>query len=153
MSISKRISDIIEYTKLTQKEFADAIEVNPSKISHILTGRNGPSLEIISQIKSKFTELSWDWIVFGTGKMIQSITEKENLNTEKKEEEKKIPPLPDLFTMINEDGFSNDQEINKNRKTINNSQPLGNVEEKNNITTIKKIVIFYNNGKFESYEP
>lgn len=157
MSINKRISDIIEYTKLTQKEFADAIDANPSKISHILTGRNGPSLEIISQIKSKFTELSWDWIIFGTGDMLQPIAEKKTANTEIKEQKKNAPPLPpNLFTMIN-DNFSEEIKNEKdfdisNENFISHSQTLGNVE-KNNTITIKKIVIFYDNGKFESYDP
>lgn len=159
MSIHNRISKIIEYTQLTQKEFADAIDTNPSKISHILNERNGPSLEIVSQIKTRFPEINWDWIVFGKGEMLQS----EEKSEEKKEiinekEQKEIPtPLPNLFSMIDdnfEERIDTSSEFNistniKEETTISDSQPLENVEKIN----IKKIVIFYDNGKFECYEP
>lgn len=155
MSIHNRISKIIEYTQLTQKEFADAIDTNPSKISHILNERNGPSLEIVSQIKTRFPEINWDWIVFGKGEMLQSEEKKEIIN---EKEQKEIPtPLPNLFSMIDdnfEERIDTSPEFNistniKEETTISDSQPLENVEKIN----IKKIVIFYDNGKFECYEP
>jgi plasmid maintenance system antidote protein VapI len=58
MEFNDRITKVIEYTELTPAEFAEEIGVQRSSISHIISGRNKPSLDFISKIKTKFPELN-----------------------------------------------------------------------------------------------
>jgi len=178
MSLNERISKVIEYSKLSSSEFADEIDVQRSSISHITSGRNKPSLEFIIKIKSRFPEILWDWLVNGDGEMlISELPETENISGEEIAEEKTKPTsLPDLFTMMNNDedfGVEEKQseEIpvaresdiphqSKVQEKISDSQPLEKKNEQiinqvieNQTHKIKRIVLFYENGKFESFEP
>lgn len=182
MSLNERISKVIEYSGLTPSEFADEIDVQRSSISHVTSGRNKPSLEFIIKIKSRFPEILWDWLVTGEGEMLKSelpeIHETEMKAPELNEEEKSKPTsLPDLFTMMNEDedfgaeeseiespkepsGESFIPSRSQAEEKIADSQRLESFIPQNTFqnaenkgVAIKRIVIFYENGKFESFEP
>jgi DNA-binding XRE family transcriptional regulator len=175
MSLNERISKVIEYSNFTPSEFADEIDVQRSSISHITSGRNKPSLEFIIKIKSRFPEILWDWLINGDGEMLKSdepLIEKEETD----EEKTKPTSLPDLFTLIDDDNFgiteSEDRVLKQSSREsdiqhqdtveekINDSQRLEKSNEEvinqaigNQLHKIKRIVLFFENGKFESYEP
>lgn len=170
MNLNERISKIISYSELSSSEFADEIDVQRSNISHITSGRNKPSLDFLIKIKERFPELQWDWLIKGEGEMIKTIEE------EIIPEKPKPTPLPDLFSLIADENFGitekedkvskpvfpesnisvqvpekekiSDSQRLEFRETQNYSQPTENQESK-----IKRIVWFYENGKFESFEP
>lgn len=54
---------------MTQQEFAETIKVAPATLSSIFTGRTAPSLKIVEAIKSRFPDISTDWLMFGRGAM------------------------------------------------------------------------------------
>lgn len=54
---------------MTQQEFAENIKVAPATLSSIFTGRTAPSLKIVDAIKSRFPDISTDWLLFGRGAM------------------------------------------------------------------------------------
>jgi len=175
MSLNERISKVIEYSGFTPSEFADEVDVQRSSISHVTSGRNKPSLEFIIKIKSRFPEILWDWLVNGDGEMLKSGLP----DTEEQTPEEKLKPtsLPDLFTMMNDDeDFGTEESENtvifespsesvktyqsKANEKITDSQRLEKPKEEiinqiidNQQNKIKRIVIFYENGKFESFEP
>ena len=178
MSLNERISKVIEYSNLSPSEFADEIDVQRSSISHITSGRNKPSLEFIIKIKSSFPEILWDWLVTGEGEMLKSeLPDVQSTSEEKPEDEKGKPtPLPDLFTMMKDDeDFGTEEETDVLKESpresfipppyrslgnISDSQRLENTNDKilnqvigNQENKIKRIVLFYENGKFESFEP
>ena len=64
-----RIRKIIESQHMTQQEFAETIKVAPATLSSIFTGRTAPSLKIVEAIKSRFPDISTDWLMFGRGAM------------------------------------------------------------------------------------
>lgn len=64
-----RIKKIIESQHMTQQEFAETIKVAPATLSSIFTGRTAPSLKIVEAIKSRFPDISTDWLMFGRGAM------------------------------------------------------------------------------------
>ena len=67
-----RIAHIIRAQNLTAAEFALRLGIQPSNISHLLSGRNNPSLDFVKKLKETFPEYSLDWIVFGRGPMTVS---------------------------------------------------------------------------------
>jgi transcriptional regulator with XRE-family HTH domain len=62
-----RIAHIIRAKNLTAAEFALRLGIQPSNISHLLSGRNNPSLDFIKKLKETFPEYNLDWIIFGRG--------------------------------------------------------------------------------------
>lgn len=67
-----RIAHIIRAKNLTAAEFAAQLGIQPSNVSHLLAGRNNPSLDFVRKLKETFPEYSMDWIVMGTGPMTVS---------------------------------------------------------------------------------
>lgn len=178
MNINERFTKILQYSGFSSSEFADEIDVQRSSISHILSGRNKPSLEFIVKIKNRFPEINWDWIILGNGEMLKNETSStsENNSTENIES-------PDLFTLIDED-YKNEIFVQENiqkeiqresdksfpsprKENLSDSQRLEvqeniseiqnavnqNIIEKSSESKIKRIVFFYENGKFETFEP
>lgn len=56
----------------TATQFAEEIGVQKSGISHILSGRNNPSLDFVQKILQRFPEVNMEWLVLGKGSMINS---------------------------------------------------------------------------------
>lgn len=63
----KRLEKIIHYYGLSASAFAEKIDVQRSSISHILSGRNKPSLEFVMKILSSFPEVDLYWLLNGKG--------------------------------------------------------------------------------------
>ena len=54
---------------MTAAQFADKIGISPSSLSHILSGRNNPSLEVVMKIHKACDYISLDWLLYGEGEM------------------------------------------------------------------------------------
>lgn len=67
--MENRIQKIIDKQGISLNAFAQEIGVNRSTVSHILTGRNKPSVEVLQKILKRFPELSTDWLLLGNGGM------------------------------------------------------------------------------------
>ena len=63
--IKDRIAHIIRAKNLTATQFAEMMQIQPSNVSHLLSGRNKPSLDFLIKLKDVFPEYSFDWIILG----------------------------------------------------------------------------------------
>ena len=63
----ERIKEIIEREGMAQSQFADYIGVNRPTLSHILAGRNNPSMEVVMKIHHKFPKINLLWLLDGIG--------------------------------------------------------------------------------------
>ena len=90
-----RIAHIIRAKNLTAAEFALRLGIQPSNISHLLSGRNNPSLEFVKKLKETFPEYSLDWVIFGRGPITVSepFTEPAPIAKETPPDEPKEPEL------------------------------------------------------------
>ena len=133
-----RIAHIMRSKNLKATDFAALLGIQPSGVSHILSGRNKPSLDFVKKIKETFPEYNLDWIIFGTGPMTTSEPYKEAFKESQKEDQSKA----DLYTLDQD----NDEEISV--------PPFDStVEEEVLQNGIKSIVVFYDDGTFESFSP
>jgi transcriptional regulator with XRE-family HTH domain len=87
-----RIILVLKTQNLTSSQFADEIGVQRSSISHILSGRNNPSLEFVTKILKRFPDINSEWILFGKGSMYRH---SEMIN---KDEKRVLPQQADLFS-------------------------------------------------------
>lgn len=133
---AERLNKIMDYYELSAAMFADKIEVQRSSISHILSGRNKPSLDFVLKILKEFPEVELYWLLNGVGsfpKEVQKI-------------KPKVPSTPvDLFSEeLENEPIIKVSEKNESTTSINNT--IGNKE-------IDRIVIFYKDGTFKNYLP
>ncbi|WP_282160642.1 helix-turn-helix domain-containing protein [Ulvibacterium marinum] len=64
---TKRLRKLLRYYDLSASAFADRIGVQRSSISHLLTGRNKPSLDFILKVNDTFPEVDLYWFLKGKG--------------------------------------------------------------------------------------
>ena len=64
-SLITRIKVLMEQHELNASSFAEMIGVQRSSISHVLSGRNKPSLEFLAKIEATFDEVSFEWLLKG----------------------------------------------------------------------------------------
>ena len=67
--MKERIAQIIQKEDMTAAQFAEKIGISPSSLSHILSGRNNPSLEVVMKIHKACDYISLDWLLYGEGQM------------------------------------------------------------------------------------
>lgn len=70
--MDSRLQQFLNAENMTQAELADRIGVARASVSHILAGRNKPSLEMIQKLSESFPALNLDWFINGNGKMYKS---------------------------------------------------------------------------------
>lgn len=63
--IKDRLAHILRAKNMTATQFAELMEIQPSNVSHLLNGRNKPSLDFLIKLKEVFPEYSFDWIIMG----------------------------------------------------------------------------------------
>ncbi|MEP1488260.1 MAG: helix-turn-helix transcriptional regulator [Algibacter sp.] len=64
---AKRLKKVIEYYGESASSFAEKISAQRSSISHILSGRNKPSLDFVLKVLSTFPEVELYWLLNGKG--------------------------------------------------------------------------------------
>ncbi|MFP4557437.1 MAG: helix-turn-helix domain-containing protein [Bacteroidales bacterium] len=128
--MEKRLQQLIEREGVHPSKFAELIGVQRSSISHILSGRNKPSFDMISNILKKIPRVNPDWLLLGNGSMYRQVVQ------------------TSIFDTINEkmEPAANDQQD----KVAKNPKPSENpLSEK----SIERVLVFYNDKTFKEYIP
>jgi len=121
---AKRLSIIMDFYQLSAALLADKIEVQRSSISHLLSGRNKPSLDFVLKILKTFPEVELYWLLNGVGTFPKKSILKSNQDT------------PTLFS-------------NEKKSTVEKKFPIKTTLE--NPKEIERIVIFFKDGSFKNY--
>jgi transcriptional regulator with XRE-family HTH domain len=143
--MKERILEFLRYENKSSAQFAEEIGVQPSGISHILSGRNNPSLDFVMKMLDKYSDLSVDWLLFGKGKMY------------------KTPPMHSLFdeNMAGSGDISSGFQ-DRNHSTHISEQRESKTEKQLSVfsgregekgPSVVKIVWFYEDKSFIEYYP
>ena len=122
---TKRLKIIIEHYNISAAILAEKMSVQRSSISHILSGRNKPSLDFVMKILKSFPEVELYWLLNGVGEFPKKKFAEKVIVESPPIIEKVIKPIP--------------------KKEIESSLPKIIDSE------IERIVIFYKDGSFKSY--
>lgn len=143
--MNERISKILKNKNLSASKFADQIGVQRSGISHIISGRNKPSLDFIQKILTKFPDIDPDWLISGIGEMYRT-EEQNNLTRDLFD-----APPKESYTE-NSKHIHTDKEDESGKKKIKSSEE-SKMKSPEMPSDIEKIVIFYKNKTFKEYLP
>ena len=77
-NILNRIKKIIEENNLSNSEFAEKIGIPKSSVTHLLSERNNPSLDIIIKISETFENISTDYLIFGQENQVKPTIQDSN---------------------------------------------------------------------------
>ncbi|MDR3651895.1 MAG: helix-turn-helix transcriptional regulator [Paludibacter sp.] len=160
MDEKERIEKIMLKEEMNSAVFATEIGIQGSTLSHILNGRNNPSLDVLKKILNRFRTVSSDWLILGVGSMYR--TEKQS-------------QTPTLFDSIDENtSKSITLEPNNDDKKTSSSTfiqqkttPLSEIPvisplEPNiplnipnsgiNSKSVSKIIVYYTDNTFQEFE-
>jgi transcriptional regulator with XRE-family HTH domain len=68
----ERLQKIMDHAGVTPNKFAAMLGIQRSAISHIMSGRNNPSLTLVQKILKCYPDISADWLLFGDGNMLKN---------------------------------------------------------------------------------
>jgi len=133
---AKRLNILMDYYEISAALLAEKIEVQRSSISHILSGRNKPSLEFVLKILKAFPEVELYWLLNGVGSFPKTSEVKGS--------------APTLFSEIESPEIKMNEPKSMSKPAI---QEIENQRKESNDQEIERIVVFYKNGTFKNYTP
>lgn len=123
--MKQRIQQIMDREGMTPGRFADSIGIQRSALSHILNGRNNPSLDVITKIINRFDYLSTDWLMFGNAPMFKHQAQENNSTASSENLEDSSFPQTERIV----------------------------IRESEKSKTVSRIMIFYSDNTFENFVP
>ncbi len=168
-----RIKKILVTESINASQLAEKIGIQRSTLSHILSGRNNPSLDVITKILNVFPEVSAEWLIRGAD---NSVHVREQSVAENTPKQNVINSNPDLFSVLN----TEKPQISKPEPVINDKivaeqpgkQDGNSLKEEDkeayvkyhdksnsveNSTTseisVEQVMIFFSDGTFTSHKP
>lgn len=138
---------IIEFLRAENKssaQFAEEIGVQPSGISHILSGRNNPSLDFVLKMLEKYQFISTEWLLFGKGTMYKDVRIQTLFDQEERNE--KGNSQDDILTKVPEES----SQVKERTSQANMSMTDEKVKSGHSIT---RIIWFYDDHSYDEFFP
>ena len=124
-TIQDRLQIIMKTHRLTAASFADKIGVQRSGLSHIMSGRNKPSLDFIQKTLAAFPRVNGDWLITGRQNATKDISHSQE---------------------IADNSYKSQQ-----NKVSENANNVTSVNAKKR--AIEKVILFYNDGTYDITYP
>lgn len=121
----RRLKEIMAYYALSASAFAERINVQRSSISHVLSGRNKPSLDFITKLTTALPNINLYWLLNGTENMLRT-------------------PIPE--------SASSSTIISSKKKNISEAEDFSLLSQYDK-QPLERIVVFYKDGRFDNYIP
>ncbi|MPR36384.1 helix-turn-helix transcriptional regulator [Salmonirosea aquatica] len=144
MELNDKIKQILVDKSISPSHFADEIGVQRSSISHILAGRNRPSLDIVQKIIRRYPDLGMEWILEDEEYLDLPITSTPYGSRAKAENSPSIPSKRNGLDLPIQKSPSIDP-------VQTNPEPLKDLPFE--AKTVERILIFYSDGTFKQYVP
>lgn len=161
-----RIIQIMRSAGLSNADFAEKIGISTSSLSHIFSGRNNPSLDMVKRLHKSFPDISLNWIMYGEGSMYTNETGNgttdSNISCQTDDVQESTGGMPLFENSENPENAGRGQFYFDFRKEKPSETPAYTPKEaeKEVVRYIEKpapkiteIRIFYDNGTFEVFKP
>jgi transcriptional regulator with XRE-family HTH domain len=126
-NFSKRLQKILDFYGVTATLFSEKIAFNRSTISHLLSGRNKPSLEFVMKVLQTYPEVDLYWLLYGKGSF--------------------PTPLNKVNTQIKATSKQNTLPGVEAENSVFENMALKN----SNTSAIERIILCYKDGTFKQY--
>lgn len=78
--INKRVVRWMEHTGFSKARFSSELEISMPLLTHVISGRNRPGLDLLQKLLLKFNNLNPEWLINGTGDMLKQQTDAIDIN-------------------------------------------------------------------------
>ena len=163
--MKERIIKIMEAENLTPSLFADKLNIGRAVISHILNGRNNPSLDVVIRILDTIDYIDADWLLSGKGNMRKG----DNISSLVEESSAK-PIVQTMPTGLFDTSDQDEAAVPQSSKTIireeSNQAPIAQPTNPPSSVaspvvpilgatskTVSKVIIYYSDNTFQAFNP
>ncbi len=159
MEEKDKIEKIMQVENLNSAQFAAEIGIQGSTLSHILNGRNKPSLDVLKKIMNRFRTINPEWLILDIGTMYRqekhsqtpTLFDSFDENITKSEE---YTPKSVLKTNLPNESIQKKNEISVERPAPNTMQSAVVEIQKIELPgkTVKKIIVYYTDNTFQEFQ-
>ena len=137
-SIGLRLKQYIEEKDLSPIEFSEQVGIQRSSLSHLYSGRNKPSIDLLLKIKNQFPDINLEWLITGDKPNIDIKKENDNLHENTQQAKKNV-------TYVNTPSVPVDNQL------INIIEDTSKIQSSETRKSIK-VLVFYNDGSYEEFK-
>lgn len=156
--MKEKIQLLIKNEGLTQSRLAEMLEIQPANVSHILAGRSKPGFELLQKILRRFPRINPDWLLLDAAEMYRPETDHTatpDHDLGRPLNERPAPNFDNLFPGASSTALypsSPDGPVIDPTSSANGSSPhlSGSSQQRG---TVARVVVFYTDHTFESFEP
>ncbi len=146
-----RIKSLMNEKKMSATQFSDEIGIQRSSLSHVLSGRNKPSLDFMLKIKNRFSDINLNWLLLGQENMLQNFGDEEIQD----DNSNRLDIVSDSRIGLNvgrrpnkTENFEDYSIAKKNKDKSTDFQSNIRSEKK-----LKQVILLYNDDTFTTYQP
>ena len=142
----EKLLNLMKSEQLTASKLAELLDIQPSGISHILSGRNKPSFDLVQKILRRFPRVNPDWLLLDKDEMYRTID---------------IEPQPATSQSISTDeldGTMQQSPVSGMTAPATNSSSASTPAQQIAAAyapksgNVKRVIILFDDHTFESYE-
>lgn len=159
MEIKERIAKIMQKEGMNAGQFASEIGIQSSTLSHILKGRNNPSLDVLKKILNRFENINSDWLILGVGPMYRIAKQSNAPSLFDEEEIENFKPTSTTLNYeeknLNVNSLPHKTKSELDKSSLNKSfnaveQNIKTLQKEEKL--IKKIIVYFSDNTFQEFE-
>ncbi|MDR1880393.1 MAG: helix-turn-helix domain-containing protein [Tannerellaceae bacterium] len=133
----------MEHEAMNPAKFAETIGIQRSAMSHIISGRNNPSLDVVMKILERFTYVDSDWLLSGKGEMLR------DGSTAAPDLFSKTPINPPRVQVVPE--YRREKGVESPRMDTKQTENDSVIRVKTESKNVTKIMIFYSDNTYDTF--
>ena len=147
----EKLLKLMKSEKLSSSRLAEILEIQPSSISHILSGRNKPSYDFLVKILRRFPTLNPDWLLLDAEQMYRSNEELDRRINDTNTQSSQTTSSAEKMIVNSKSALNPKNESSQN----STNRPIENIAAVANIATdgrtIERVIVLYTDKSFEAY--
>jgi plasmid maintenance system antidote protein VapI len=147
----EKLLKLMKSEKLSSSRLAEILEIQPSSISHILSGRNKPSYDFLVKILRRFPTLNPDWLLLDAEQMYRSNEELDRRINDTNTQSSQTTGSAEKMIVNSKSALNPKNESSQN----STNRPIENIAAVANIATdgrtIERVIVLYTDKSFEAY--
>ena len=142
----EKLLNLMKSEQLTASKLAELLDIQPSGISHILSGRNKPSFDLVQKILRRFPRVNPDWLLLDKDEMYRTIdiepqpATSQSISTEELDETMQQSTVSGMTTPA----------TNSTSASTPAQQIVAAYAPKSG--NVKRVIVLFDDHTFESYE-
>ncbi len=147
----ERIEKIMESEELNATQFAAEIDITGPTLSHILNGRNNPSLIVLKKILNRYPEISSDWLICGEGPMYRETAQAQTLSLFDDNNEIVSKPISYPQKNVEKPVMGKTAKEEKVEEIPVETEKV-TIQPQKTSKSIKKIIVYFDDNTFQEFE-